>query len=230
MENHAKYGNSIYFHEANTLYINLFIPSTLAWREKGLTITQTTRFPDEDRTRLRLTSRKPVKLALNVRHPSWCQAVTVTINGRRWSTSSQPGTYIAIDRVWRDRDIVEVHLPMALRTEALPGQTDMVAILYGPIVLAGELGRKGLTPGADIIVNERTYGDMLNVEVDVPVLRGDPQKIVRQIKPSAGPALRFQTMGIGDPTDVSLIPFYRIAHERYNLYWKVVKPDSVDQT
>ena len=91
MENHAKYGDSIYFHDANTLYVNLFIPSTLTWKEKGLTITQTTRFPEQDRTRLRLTVHKPVNIALNVRHPSWCQAVTITVNGRRWATSRQPG-------------------------------------------------------------------------------------------------------------------------------------------
>ena len=64
---------------------------------------------------------------------------------------------------------------------------------------------------------------MLNEEVGVPVLRGDPQEIVRRIKPSAESALTFQTTGIGDPHDVSLIPFYRIAHERYTLYWKVVE-------
>jgi len=232
MENHAKYGDSIYFHEANILYVNLFIPSTLAWREKGLTITQTTRFPEQDTTRLQLTCQKPVNLTLNVRHPSWCQAVTITVNGRRWATSRQPGKYVEVNRLWRTGDIIEVHLPMVLRTEPLPGHSDVVAILYGPIVLAGRLGRKGLTPGADIIVNERTYGDVLNDEVDVPRLLGDEQEIVKQIKPSAGSALTFHTMGIGGiggighPHDVNLMPYYRIAHERYNLYWKVVKPGS----
>jgi DUF1680 family protein len=131
--------------------------------------------------------------------------------------------------VWHTGDIVEVHLPMTLRTESLPGSSDVVAILYGPIVLAGRLGRKGLTPGADIIVNERTYGDVLNDVVEVPVLIGDAQEIVKRIKPSTGSALTFQTMGIGHPRDVSLSPYYRIAHERYNLYWKLVKPGDVDQ-
>jgi len=108
MENHAKYGDSIYFHEANTLYVNLFIPSTLAWKAKGLTVTQTTRFPEQDRTRLQLTCPKPVNLTLNIRHPSWCQAVTITVNGRRWATSRQPGKYIAVNRLWHTGDTVEV--------------------------------------------------------------------------------------------------------------------------
>jgi DUF1680 family protein len=229
MENHAKYGDSIYFHDANTLYVNLFIASTLAWKAKGLTVTQTTRFPEQDRTRLQLTCSQPVNLTLNVRHPSWCQAVTITINGRRWATSRQPGKYTAVKRLWHTRDIVEVDLPMSLRTEPLLGHSDLVAFLYGPIVLAGRLGRKGLRPQADIIVSERTYGDVLNDQVEAPVLVGDAQEIVKHIKPSPESPLTFQASGVtgrvGHPGDVSLIPYYRIAHERYNLYWKVGKPE-----
>ena len=222
MENHAKYGDSIYFRGDESLYVNLFIPSTLSWKEKGLTVTQTTRFPEQSRTRLLLNVRRPQSLTLNVRHPSWCDAATVLVNGRQHTTSRQPGGYVALKRVWRDGDTVEVHLPMSLRAEPLPGNPDVVAFLYGPIVLAGRLGRQGLTPGADIIVNERTYGDMLNDKVEVPVLAGDVSEIVGRIKHVKGDALTFRTQGIGRPHDVTLIPYYRVAHERYNLYWKVV--------
>ena len=222
MENHARYGDSVYFRGDDALYVNLFIPSTLDWKEKGLKVTQTTRFPEQDRTLLRLNVRRPSKLTLNVRHPSWCRAVTILVNGRRYATSRRPGGYVALSRVWRDGDTVEVHLPMTLRAEPLPGNPDVVAFLYGPVVLAGRLGREGLTPGADIIVNERTYGDVLNDQVEVPSLVGDAREIVKRIRPSAGEALTFRTDGIGRPRDVSLIPYYRIAHERYNLYWKVV--------
>jgi DUF1680 family protein len=221
MENHAKYGDSIYFHDADTLYVNLFIPSDLTWKEKGLTITQTTRFPEQDRTRLQLIARHPVKLTLNIRHPAWCRAVTVTVNGRRLAASRRPGRYISVNRVWHTGDVVEVHLPMALRTEPLPGNVDVVAILYGPVVLAGRLGGKGLAPGADLIFNERTTGDVLNEAVDVPILLGEARRIITRISPSAGSALTFHTAGIGRPHDVSLIPYYRVTHERYNLYWKV---------
>ncbi len=223
MESHAKYGDSIYFHDADTLYVNLFIPSDLTWKDKGLIITQTTRFPEQDRTRLQLVARQPVKATLNIRHPSWCRAVTVTVNGRRQAASRRPGRYISVSRVWHTGDVVEVHLPMALRTEPLPGNADVVAILYGPVVLAGRLGGEGLAPGADLIVNERTTGDVLNEAVDVPGLSGDAQRIIARIRPSAGPALTFHTAGIGRPHDVSLIPYYRLAHERYNLYWKVLR-------
>lgn len=221
MENHAKYGDSIYFRRADTLYVNLFIASTLNWKEQGLTLTQTTRFPEHDRTHLRLSLRRPTRLTLNIRHPSWSAAATVFVNGRRQATASRPGGYVSLNRVWRNGDTVELHLPMSLRAEPLPGHPEVVAFMYGPVVLAGRLGREGLTPGADFIVNERTYGDVLNAVVEVPVLSGDARTVVGRIKPSTGEALTFRTTGIGRPRDVTLIPYYRVAHERYNLYWKL---------
>jgi uncharacterized protein len=225
MENHAKYADSIYFHNAGALYVNLFIPSILNWREKGLKITQVTKFPEQDRTRLRLTLNKPANMALNVRHPSWSKSVRIRINGHHFTTSREPGTYIEVKRVWQNGDVVEVHLPMTLRAEQLPGHSNVVAIVYGPIVLAGRLGRKGLSPGADIIVNERTTGDVLNDRVEIPSLAGDAQAALGRIRSSPGLPLTFHTTGVGEggsPIEVNLIPYYRVAHERYNMYWKLV--------
>ena len=220
IENHAKYGDSIYFHEADSLFVNLFIPSSLEWKRKGVTLTQTTRFPDEDTTRFRIASRKPVKLTLKVRHPSWSPSLLITVNGREWKTVQQPGSYVGIDREWRNGDTIEVKMAMTLRVESLPGSSDVVAFLFGPIVLAGRLGKKGLTPGADIIVNERTVGDVLKEEVVVPTLGGRSEEIVKSIKRSDATSLTFRTEGIGKPHDVDLIPYFRIAHERYSIYWR----------
>ena len=157
---------------------------------------------------------------LQIRHPSWCQNVTVNVNGRHWIESGKPGTYIAVDRKWRDGDSVEVKLPMSLHFEALPGRSDVIAMLYGPIVLAGRLGRTGLTSGADTIINERSIGDVLKENIEVPRLVGNVEEIVKHVKRSSDSALAFRTDGIGDPFDVELIPYFRIAHERYNLYWE----------
>jgi DUF1680 family protein len=222
MENHAKYGDSIYFRGADVIYVNLFIPSTVTWKDRGLTITQTTRFPEEETTRLTLAARRPLRMTLKVRHPAWCRNVTVSVNGRRWTRASAPGTYIAIDRTWRNGDVVDVRLPMALGMESLPGAPSTVAFLYGPIVLAGRLGSDGIQPGADIIRNERTSGDVLNSPVDVPVLVGTPGDLVKHIRRAAGSPLTFETVGLGRPRDITLIPYYQIAHERYTMYWSVV--------
>lgn len=223
MENHAKYGDSIYFHGPDTLYVNLFIPSVLRWEEEGLELRQTTRFPEESVTRLDVTAGGPTHATMNVRYPSWSQDATVTVNGQPLPVTSGPGSYIPVSREWRAGDVVEVELPMGLRTESLPGEPRRVAFVYGPIALAGRLGREGLYPGADILRNERTSGMILDVPIDVPALSGDPEGVVGSIRrvEDAEP-LTFETVGIGRPRDVTLVPYYRLHHERYNLYWEVL--------
>jgi uncharacterized protein len=216
MENHAKYGDSIYFHDGASLYVNLFIASELTWAEKRLRVTQTTRFPDEDFTRLTVHAAVPSPMVLKVRHPSWCSRVMVTVNGRREVISRKPGRYIEIDRLWQDGDVVDVRLPMQLRLEPLPNAPDLVAVLYGPIVLAGRLGTEGLSPGADIIVNERMSGEMLNVPMTIPQLGS-----LAQIKRISAPTLSFSTPALHPRPQVVLVPWHRIAHERYALYWKL---------
>ena len=221
MENHAKYGDSIYFHDADALYVNLFIPSTVTWRERGLTLTQTTRFPEQDTTRLTVDVRRPVRATLQVRRPAWCDGMTVSVNGRAWEAAASADGYVPVRREWRRGDVVELRLPMRLRAEPLPGAPDHVAFAYGPIVLAGRLGTEGVTPSAQIIRNERESGTMLNVAVEVPVLVGDPRRLVAQLRPVAGEPLTFETVGLGRPREVRLGPYHRLAHERYALYWKV---------
>jgi len=222
MENHARYGEAIYFHSADALWINLFIPSVVTWKDKGLTLRQTTDFPESPITSLAIAVARPVRAALKVRRPGWCSGMTVRVNGRRQKTLADATGYTTIDREWHDGDRVEVLLPMTLRAEPLAGSSDMAAFVYGPIVLAGRFGRDGLAPGNQIIVNERESGRMLNADVEIPVLVWDAATLSDRIRRDPQAALTFRTHGGGRPRDVELVPYYRVAHERYNLYWKVV--------
>jgi DUF1680 family protein len=104
----------------------------------------------------------------------------------------------------------------------LPGTGDVVAFLYGPIVLAGRFGQQGLAPRNQIIVNERESGSMLKADVVIPVLAGDGRALAKRIRQDPHRALTFRTAVAGRTRDVELAPYYRLAHERYNLYWKVV--------
>ena len=221
IENHAKYGDSIYFHGDDVLYVNLFVPSELRWREQGLTLRQTTAFPDADSTRFEITVQRPVRLTLKVRYPSWSDGAAVRVNGRPLDSSAQPGSYLSIERTWRTGDVVDVHLPMTLRVEPLPGAPDKIALLYGPLVLAGRLGSAGMYAGADIIQNERTIGSILEVPIDVPRLAGSASNVLAHVRPVAGAPLTFETVGIGQPRDVTLIPYHRLHHERYTIYWSL---------
>jgi DUF1680 family protein len=223
MENHAKYGDSIYFHDGTRLWVNLFIASTVRWKEKGLTLRQTTKFPDVASTRLEIAVDRPVQATLNLRQPGWCPGMTIRLNGRPWiSPIYSTSHYLPMQREWRPGDVVEIDLPMTLRAEMLPGTTDIVAFVYGPIVLAGRLGREGLAPGNQIIVNERESGNMLKAAVEIPVLAGDPSTLAATLQQDTKDPLIFRSGGLGRPHDVELAPYFRLAHERYNLYWKIV--------
>jgi DUF1680 family protein len=222
MENHAKYADSIYFEDADGVWVNLYIASTVTSNARGLSLRQTTTFPNEPRTRLEITSERPVRAAIRLRQPAWCPDMRVRVNGRRAAERAGANGYLVLDREWRRGDRIDIDLPMTLRTEPLPGATDTVAFVYGPIVLAGRLGDDGLTPGSQIIVNERESGTMLNAAVDVPALTGDVASLLAHVRRDAHDPLVFRTAGIGRPRDVELAPYYRLAHERYTLYWHIV--------
>jgi DUF1680 family protein len=221
MENHAKYGDSIYFRgtQSDALYVNLFIASALNWKEKGITLTQTTSFPEAGKTRLEIKSASSQKFTLYLRHPGWATTASVKINGRNAETSRKPGSFIELKRTWKNGDVVEMEMPMKLHLEFLPGTTDTAAVVYGPIVLVGALGHD-VKPGEDLHINERTIGSVFNEPIDVPTFSGDLAAIPAKIK-STGAPLTFKTEGVGRPGDVTLVPYYRMAHQHYNMYWKI---------
>jgi len=221
LENHARYGESIYAHDHDALYVNLFMASTLHWRERGLTLVQAGNFPDSDTVTLRFDGRKQQKLKLRIRHPAWCSEMTTTWNGKDIEASTQPGTYfeLPVDRVLPG-DTLSIRLPMTTRLEPLPNTPDHGALLHGPIALAARLGTAGLTPGSQLIVNERESGNMLNADVVIPRWTRPLAELPRSLERIDKESLRFRARGFANGAEVEFIPFFRVAHERYNLYWK----------
>ena len=221
MENPARYGEAIYARQGDALLVNLFLASELAWREKGLVVKQETRFPDEDRTRLVLRLEKPVRFALRLRHPAWAgEGFAVSVDGQPQALESRPGSYATVEREWRDGDVIEVRLPMGLRFESMADDPTVGAFLYGPIVLAADLGADGLDAAA-------RYGNSapevhLGELPSVPTLvAASPAEAVARIKPATAP-LSFRTEGLGRPRDVELRPFFRLADRRYSVYFSVL--------
>lgn len=119
-ENHAKYGEAIYYHNDKGIYVNLFIPSVVNWREKGLTLRQETDFPAEETTVLTIRAQNPVETTVYLRYPSWSKGVKVFVNGKKIAVKQKPGSYIAITRLWKDGDRITADYPMCLRVETTP--------------------------------------------------------------------------------------------------------------
>jgi DUF1680 family protein len=220
MENHAKYGDTIYFQGDNTLYVNLFIASELNWLDKGVIVRQDTRFPEEDTTRLFFTAQKSVRFALKIRYPSWAKSgVFLLINGKNKPVKATPGSYFTIERKWKLGDRVEVRFPMSLHMEAMPDDPSIVAFLYGPLVLAGDLGKQGLE-------NAQRYGLTApqmssGANASIPVFRCSSKEVLAKLIHEPGSATSFRAVGTGVPGNVLLSPFYKVTEPRYTVYWKL---------
>jgi hypothetical protein len=144
MENHTKYQDSIYFQAADgsTLYVNLYIASTLEWPEKGLTIRQETRYPEEGASTLIVEGSGALDIRLRV--PTWVRkGYTVSVNGEEHELDAQPGTYVSLDRSWSPGDRIEVSMPFSFRTERAIDDATVQSIFYGPILLAAQSGPVG---------------------------------------------------------------------------------------
>lgn len=223
MENHAKYAEAIYAHDADVLFVNLFISSELSWPQKQISLRQETRFPEEDRTRLIISSAAPVELALRIRHPQWSAgALELRVNGTAIAAAPESSGYAEVRRTWKNGDVLEVGFKLALHTEALPGDEKQQAILYGPIVLAGRLGSEDMpSPYA------RDQLDLARFpHPAAPVIVSGAGDWVSQIRRVSADALVFHTNELTKPNDVVLEPFYRVHHERHAVYWEVLTPEG----
>ena len=146
MENHGKYGEFVYTHSRDSLFVNLFIASELRWKEKGVTLRQETRFPEEDASRLTVSLKKPERFKLLVRHPWWVKAseMQVKCGGKNYAEGSEPSSYICIDREWKDGDTIEIRMPMHVTVEELPNVPEYIAIMRGPVLMGARMGTEHL--------------------------------------------------------------------------------------
>jgi uncharacterized protein len=141
VENHAKIGDSIYFHSGDDiLYVNLFIASELNWQARGLQLRQETTLPAEGAAKLEFTCAKPLALEVRLRRPFWAaEGFAVVINGQAQKLSAAPGSWVALQRTWKSGDVVTVKMPFALRTEGFADNPNRFAFLNGPLVLAAQV-------------------------------------------------------------------------------------------
>jgi DUF1680 family protein len=206
MENHSKYGEAIYFHNPGELFVNLFIASELRWEETGLILRQETGFPEEEATRLIFLNEEPVNMTLQLRIPGWVDDRTVVrVNGRKIRKKIVRGNYLSLNGSWGKGDRVEMEMPFPLHTEAMPDNPGRVALLDGPLVLAGELG-----PGG----NEHPFIP----EEKLPWLVTDSDDPARWIGPGQGDPHTFLCTATR-PEPTTLLPLYALNDQNFTVYW-----------
>lgn len=222
IESFSKLADSIYFHDDGGIWVNLYLSSEVDWKEKGVRIRQQTKFPEEAAARFTVEASQPgLRFQLRLRAPRWTRDFRVLVNGRRAPGKAEPTGYFVVDRSWRTGDQVEVRFPMHVRAEAMPDDPNLQAFFYGPLVLAGDLGKEGLTPASYRGDKTRTGKEhyLTGKPVPAPDLKGlgDPAKWI--VLEKDGP-LRFRMEG--QASKISLLPFYRIDWQRYAVYWRVL--------
>jgi len=210
MENHVKYQESIYAHNnAGDLFVNLFIPSVLNWKEKGIRLVQQTGLPVNNVVGLTLHMQKAVSFDLLLRKPQWANTYQVKLNGITLKTGVDTDGYINIKHKWKNNDHIELVLNESVYAKAMPDNPDRRALFYGPVLLAGELGVNEPDPvqGIPVLVSNDT----------------DPAKWLRMVNKNQ---LEFVTAGLGRPADVKLIPFNETKNEHYSVYWDFFTPET----
>lgn len=211
MESFAKLADSIYFHNNDALFVNLFAPSVLDWRAKGIKVTQNTTFPENERMNFRIEAKKTESFAMNFRVPYWAtKGIQVKVNGKAVDTAKvQPVSWFQIEREWKNGDTVELTIPMSLHTQPMPDDKNLLAIMYGPLVLAGGLIEADFVeadkiPGAsgEFALKGRVMDELVPAKYH---FTGDPAKLDEWIKPVEGKPLTFRT--VDQPQDVTLVPY-----------------------
>jgi len=215
VEEYSKLNDSIYWRDEDGVLVNLFIPSELNWEEKGFRLRQETRFPEQQTTSLTVTAARPASMALKLRVPAWTRSASVKVNGRAIDVTPTPGSYLTLTRSWKTGDRIEMTLPMRLTVESMPDDPKTQAFLYGPIVLAGDLGSEGLTE--QMIVGPNAPRPQ-RVPLEVPTFKAANAGPSSWIKPAGAP-LSFRTTG--QSKDVTLVPLNSIFGARYSVYWQV---------
>jgi DUF1680 family protein len=191
IEAFAQLNSNIYFHDQKNLWVNLFIPSELNWKEKGIKLKQSTNFPEESKTEITISAEKPTQFALKLLIPSWANSQTkVFVNGKPFKTKIKPVSFVTIDREWKDGDQVELIFSYDFYLKTMPDNNNVIALYYGPVLLAFETSKE-------------------------LILKGNQEEILRSIS-KKNDEFSFSLKNNG--MDYKLVPFYQLTNQSYGVY------------
>ena len=233
MENHSKYGQFIYTHVGNALYVNLFVASELNWREKGLTLHQETEFPYAETSRITITNGKG-QFPILVRYPGWVKpgSFSVKVNGQDVDIITGPSSYVTIERKWKKGDVIDITFPMYNSVKYLPNVPQYIALMHGPILLGMKTGTEDL---AHLVADDSRFGQYASGKKlpinEAPILINDNiDAIAEQLTTIDSRPLHFmlETKVVNGETNKAyeLQPFFEIHDSRYMIYWLALSEQS----
>jgi DUF1680 family protein len=235
MENHAKYGEMIYAHNDNDLYVNLFIPSILNWSEKKVVVRQENNFPENPSTKLIFDVAPKSNLNLKLRAPEWAKAseISISVNGKNANVPVDAEGYFTINKKWKKGDVVEMTMPMHLSAEQLPDKSDYFAFKYGPIVLAAIYGTENQDGmfADDSRGGHIAHGPQIPLN-EIPTILGNSDAVLNHLENVNGEDLTFKLKGLYPQNKfaegMKLVPFYKIHEQRYIIYFPQANQDKIE--
>ncbi len=231
MENPAKYNQFIYTKDKDALYVNLFVASMLNWKDKSVKIKQETAFPKGESSKFTITGSG--EFDMQIRHPYWVKEgeFKVIVNGDTVVKKSTPSSYVSAGKSWKSGDVVEVLYPMYTHVEDLPGVSDYVALLHGPIVLSAKTGTANLN---GLVADDGRWSHIASGALEsldqAPMLASKKEDIPSKVEPVKGEPLHFKAPYLfAKQKDASLLlePFYEVHDARYMMYWMVLTDPSI---
>lgn len=234
IENHEKYGELIYAHSDEDVFVNLFIPSELDWEEKGIKLTQKTSFPDVEQTSLSVELPEARTFTIGIRYPGWMQEgeMKVTVNGNPVRGVGAPGAYYQVIREWQDGDEITVDLKMHTSGDYLPDNSPFLSIKHGPFVLAAVTGRDDLE---GLVADDSRMGHVahgpLRALDEAPMLQINDENWAEKVVPVEGQPMTFKAPELIVPDSekgLKLMPFYRVHDARYMVYWRTGTTQEID--
>lgn len=220
MESHALHGYGIYYESADKLWVSLYVPTRANWEAEGVRVEMDTDFPMGETASLKVTPQSAKKFTLALRRPYWAGVgFSVKVNGHALKDLPMADSYVEITRRWKKGDTVELVLPKTLRKEPLPDNPERFALMWGPLVLAGDLGPERQE-------QERRSQQKAAGEDSAPVLVAAAEPVESFLKPVAGKPGTFVTSGVGLTSEVTFVPFYQLPRRRYAIYWDMFTPEE----
>ncbi len=215
MESHALHADGLYYESADKLWVNLYAASIAEWKSAGVKVEVSTDLPDGQTARVKVTPQSSKKFTLALRRPFWAgEGFSVRVNGNAFKATAQPDAYVEIARTWKSGDTVELVMPKTLRKEPLAGNPNRFAVMWGPLVLAADLGPE----------IGRGGGQGRAAVPDVPVFVAPEQPVANWLRPVAGKPNTFRTTGVGLKQEIDFVPFYELPRRRYAIYWDMYTP------
>jgi DUF1680 family protein len=212
MESHALHADGIYYESGDKLWVSLYTPSTAEWKSAGVKLEVATDLPMGDTATVKVMPQSTKKFTLALRRPYWVgNGFTVKVNGAVVKTAATT-PFVEIARTWKAGDTVELVMPKTLRKEALADNPNRLAVMWGPLVLAGDLGAS------------LNFQQAREPRPEVPVLVAPDQPVTNWLKPVAGKPGTFHTTGVGLKQDIDFVPFYQLPRHRYAIYWDMYTP------